>query len=349
MSFTSERDGQRDQERVEHGEAWPAGGEPDERGDARKEEQSVVPGRGDGGLRQVHAVRQIAGERAGAASHRIGDVARASGGRIDPDEQERGSGGHGGRCRGPQRRHAAHAQAEDKESCEVDDEPAAVGAYAALGDAGRDREGDQREGAQADQRSEDERGGEQERLDLVREPVKAAAAVGMRPDHGEGVPLGPGPHHCEQEGEKRGQPERERRAGPQQRRGAHSCDGSGHREHQDSDPRGGHRRGAEGDGDRDARGGDQERRAPDERRASEQRQQPEQRHQRGEHDHRRNPGGVGVVEAVVEAGELRERIVRRPRSDPRRVTSVERPNGRRHVGQRDEPGSRVELESSSPR
>src|SRR4051812_3069288 len=139
-----ERDGEGHEVGVEQRGARPLEREDDEADDPEREQQRVVPGRGDRRSREVQAVAEVAEHRAGPAADRLGDVARAAGCRVDPDQQQRRSGRDGCCCGRSQRGNTAQAQPEHEEAGEVDDEAAAVGAYAARRDPGGQREADHR-------------------------------------------------------------------------------------------------------------------------------------------------------------------------------------------------------------
>ena len=117
---------------------------------------------------------------------------------------------HGARSRAPLQ------QRERQETCEVGDHVPAVRADRAHADARRHRQRDRRQSARAGERAEHERGREEQRRDLVVDPVEAPAAVRPGAERGEAVPARLRPQSGEEENEQRDQPERQRQPGPQQ-------------------------------------------------------------------------------------------------------------------------------------
>ena len=314
--------------------------EPDECGEAGREEERRVPVGRDRDRREVQPVAQVSGQRARASPDRLRDVARATGRGVDPDERERGRGGDSGHDgdAGGARPRLAEPQPEHHESREVGDRarrrPRRPGSRRSRPPGTARRQG-ARDGP--DEGAEHQCGREQHRLDLVVHPVEAPAAVGARPDRRERVPLRLGPHHGEQEGEDGRQPEREPSARSQQ-------DASGERERSRGEREGGddlprlvtpiplsttattRQTGVERNAAR-----------PSDGRPRGEREQAEQSDKPDEDELRPGTRRMRVVEPVVEPPEVRERRARGARSDPRLLARGERERGRSDVADRDEP------------
>src|SRR5437762_3476048 len=107
------------------------------------------------------------------------------------------------------------------------------------------------------QRAEHERGGEEQRRDLVVDPVEAPSSVGPGAERGEAVPARLRPERGEEEDEERDEAERERQAQSQQPAARERQRGRPQRERDEHVPRARDGRGAQQQRDHQARGSGQ--------------------------------------------------------------------------------------------
>ena len=251
-------------------------------------------------------MRELAGQISRAVTEGAADVARAAERGVEADEHEPDRDRRSCRQRDVARRERdpAQPQPQEQEAGSEDEDATAVSAQAARTDDDEDECADDGHEGRPEQRGAEEPRHQEQRLDLVRDPVEAHAAVGVRPEGGEGARLLGGREHAEIDGEDREQCRCERQ--PPARDGCESQRAAADDAEQCEPDCAGARdvQRAERERRREGNRADEQRGTAPEGRAEDEREQPEERDEAEDDVRGRAPGVVRLGEPGVELPEL---------------------------------------------